>query len=90
MPVRTGDTSGILSTYADGMRSLAVVLAMNRFNRVRPGRARGGARRLAPAAPQASTKRAADGLSRAVRHSIGQMISVRYSDASCTSKGSLR
>ena len=28
--VRTGDTSGILSTYADGMRSLAVVLAMNR------------------------------------------------------------
>ena len=28
--VRTGDTSGILSSYADGMRSLAVVLAMNR------------------------------------------------------------
>ena len=27
--VRTGDTSGILSSYADGMRSLAVVLAMN-------------------------------------------------------------
>ncbi len=28
--VRTGDTSDILSSYADGMRSLAVVLAMNR------------------------------------------------------------
>jgi len=28
--VRTGDTSGILSSFADGMRSLAVVLAMNR------------------------------------------------------------
>ena len=28
--VRTGDTSAIRSSYADGMRSLAVVLAMNR------------------------------------------------------------